>query len=431
MNESEIDPLIRPVEHRGRTFWIAVFALLVVVALGAFAYATQVRHGLDVTGLSRPVYWGTYILWLIFFLGISYGALLFSAVLRLTGSELGRPVARAAEAIALCALLVGGPQPLIDLGRVDRAAWILLHPNLSSPMLWDILSISVYSAVLLLYLWVTLIPDAALLRDRGMGGTLRRAVYRALAAGFSGTESQMRRWRRAVGALAAIAIPVAIAARTLLAWVPGLSQRPMWHSPLIGPTFLLGAVFSGIATLVVVLGVLRRAFGLERFLRRDHFARLGLCLCVAACAWAYFTLAEHVTAAYGQRPDDLAVLRERLTGGQAPVFWTMIAFLSSPLLLSLRRLRTIPVTIAISSLVVMGAWLERWIILVPSQLVSLLPHAPASYRPTWVEWSELAGTLAAFVLLLALFSHLFPAVPIADAPEAPPDERNPRRTQVT
>jgi Ni/Fe-hydrogenase subunit HybB-like protein len=418
---TDYEPILRPVDRAGRAFWPVVGALLAVIALGASAYATQLRHGLLVTGLSRPVFWGMYILNLIFFIGISYGGTLTSAVLRLVGAEWRRPVARAAEAATVCALLVGAPQPLLDLGRVDRAGWLLLHGKFSSPMLWDVISISTYLLVSAVYLWVALIPDVALLRDRGLGGPLRRALYRALAAGFSGSEPQIRRAQHAMAVLAVLAIPVAVSAHTVLSWVPGLSQKPMWHSALMGPYFVLGAIFSGIATILILLAVLRRVLHLEAFLLREHFEKLGLLMLAMACLWAYFTLAEHLTAAYGQKPDELVVLKEKLVGRYAVPFWIMVGCcFMAPLLLAFRRLRTIACTVAVSALVVVGMWIERFLILIPTEVNPRLRHAPACYFPTWVEWSELGASAAAFVLLLVLFSRLFPVISIWELREDTP-----------
>ena len=50
--------LLEPILHTGPKFYVTVAGLLAVIALGAYAYVTQYREGLGVTGLGRPVYWG-------------------------------------------------------------------------------------------------------------------------------------------------------------------------------------------------------------------------------------------------------------------------------------------------------------------------------------------------------------------------------------
>lgn len=414
------EALLRPI---ARTSWAgrALVALLLgVVAWGGYGYFLQLRDGLAVTGLGRPVYWGMYILNLVFFIGVSYGGTLASAVLRLVGAEWRRPITRAAEATTVCALLVGGPQPLIDLGRLDRARWILLHPQLRSPMLWDILSISAYLALSTLYLWLALVPDLAWLRDRGVGGPARRALYRVLAAGYRGAAAQRRRLDRALFVMAIVVIPVAVSAHTVLSWVPGLSLVPMWHSALFGPYFVLGAVFSGVATIIVALAIVRWVYRLDGYVQPRHFANLGFMLLALSAAWTYFTFAEHLTAFYGKLPEDLAVARDRVYGPHARLFWGMVLCCGvAPLLLGIRRLRTVAGTAIASLLVLVGMWVERFLILVPSQAHPRVHPGGATYAPSWVEWAELSASLAAFALLYIGFLKLFPVVSRWEVEEGP------------
>ncbi len=99
-------------------------------------------------------------------------------------------------------------------------------------------------------------------------------------------------------------------------------------------------------------------------------------------------------------------------------------------LLPILQARPIASAVVASALIVVQAWLKRYIIVVPVFEHPYLPiHDPALsvalYRPTWVEWAITAGALAGFVLVYFLFSRLFPIVSVwetahdGDAPPQP------------
>ena len=71
----------------GPGYYALLFVLISTILWGAYAYSTQWRDGLGVTGLNRPVYWGFYITNFVFFVGISHAGTLISAILRLCQAE--------------------------------------------------------------------------------------------------------------------------------------------------------------------------------------------------------------------------------------------------------------------------------------------------------------------------------------------------------
>jgi molybdopterin-containing oxidoreductase family membrane subunit len=107
----------RPMERAGRLWWLIAGGLAMVVLVGMVAYAYQLKEGLGVTGLGQRVTWGFYISNLVFFIGISYGGALTSAILRLTGAPWRGPLIRLAEATAVAALLVGAPSSSTSAAR--------------------------------------------------------------------------------------------------------------------------------------------------------------------------------------------------------------------------------------------------------------------------------------------------------------------------
>lgn len=409
--------LLEPILHTSPKFYFTVAALLGVIALGAFAYVTQYREGLGVTGLGRPVYWGFYITNFVFFIGISHAGTLISAVLRICGAEWRRTITRSAEVITVMVILFGVGNILVDLGRPDRMLNVITHGQLRSPLLWDVCSITLYLTMSTTYLYLPLIPDIAILRDHT---NKRRWFYRLLALGWTGTPRQFRILETLISVMAIIVIPVAVSVHTVVSFVFAMTIQPMWHSAIFGPYFVVGAIFSGIAALIVAMALIRWVYGLGDYLKDLHFNNLSLMLLVMSFGWLYFTGSEFLTTFYGGEPAHMTIFWMKVTGPFAPHFWTMVAtcFVIPVAILSNRRTRTIIGSVIASISVNIGMYLERFIIVVPSLSQPRLPHAEnIVYTPSWVEWSILAGCFAAFTLLYVLFTKLFPIVSIWEVQE--------------
>jgi Ni/Fe-hydrogenase subunit HybB-like protein len=420
-HDSRHEDIVAPILTVGPSFRKWTLGLSAVVAWAVIAWVWQLVHGLGATGLGRPIYWGLYITNFVFFIGVSHAGTLISAILRIVGAEWRRPITRMAEVITVLVLFFGVGNVLLDLGRPDRALTVLLHPHFSSPLLWDVSSITVYLTASSIYLYLPLIPDIAILRDRTSGW--RRTLYTRLALGWTGAPHQWHRLERAIGVMAILVIPIAISVHTVVSWVFAMTIQPMWHSTIFGPYFVVGAIFSGIAALIIAMVIVRRAYGLEAHLTPEHFNNLGMLLLVMTCLWFYFTFAEYLTTWYGQEPRELAVFNAKISGPFAPFFWSMFAFcfVIPFTLLCNSRTRTITGTLIASISVSVGMWLERFTIVVPSLSNPRAPVHVFVYVPSWVEWSLMAGCFAAFSLLYMGFTKVFPIISIWEI-EGPPVE---------
>ena len=420
--------LVRPLEGISKGFVLTVVVLAAIVAVGAAGYIYQLTNGLGVTGLSRPVYWGFYIINTIFFIAISYGGTMTSAILRLVNARWRLPITRAAEVITICALGVGAFNIVLDMGRPDRVLNMIIHGRLQSPIMWDFYCIMLYLLMSFLYLYLPLIPDIALLRDRF---PRRKRFYRFLALGYTGAPRQKQLLERAVGVLAVLMVPVAVAVHTVLAWLFSLTTQPMWHSTLMGPYFVMGAIFSGIGALIVGLAILRKVFHLEEYFKHRQFNNLGLMLLMMSLMWVYFTLAEYVTTLYGNEPSHMAVFNAKISGEFAPFFWTqtILCFVVPFGIIAFRRTRTILGTVIAGISVNIGMWLERLMIIVPTLTRPRMPIGLGHYSPTWVEWAIMAGSAAGIVLLYVLFCKLFPIVSIWEL-EEDEEEEHQRRLEI-
>jgi molybdopterin-containing oxidoreductase family membrane subunit len=407
----EDNSLFEHIWRTGKGFYITVSILAALVLWGIYAYVTQYLNGLTVTGLSRQIFWGVYITNFVFFIGISHAGTFISAVLRVLKAEWRRPISRLSELTTVFILMFGVGSVLIDLGRPDRMLYAIRYAHFTSPLLWDVCSITMYLTVSSICLYLALIPDIALLRD--LGGR-REWFYRILALGWTGDEHQRRRLDKAIGAMSILVIPVMITVHTVVSFVFAMTIQPLWHSAIFGPYFVVGAIFSGVASVIVVMAIIRKVYHLENYIKPIHFNNIGIFLMAMTLLWFYFTFAEYITVVYGNEPVHMAIFWSKISGKFAPLFWLhfTLCFVIPLPILATRRFRTIRGTVIASISIIIGMWLERFVIIVPTLTRQRMPVEGAFYIPTWVEWSILAGCISLFVLLYTLFTKVFPIVPI-------------------
>jgi Ni/Fe-hydrogenase subunit HybB-like protein len=384
----------------------------------------QIYWGFGVAGINRPVYWGLYIATFVFWVGISHAGTMISAVLRLLKADWRRPITRGAEAMTAFALMMAGLFPLIHLGRVWKFYWMipypnsrLMWPNFQSPLMWDMVAIFTYLIGASLYLYLALIPDMAMARDHTDGWRFK--LYRVLALGWRGTEAEWLKLHRALGIFSVAIIPIFLSVHSIVSWDFAVTVQPRWHSTIFAPYFVIGAIYSGLSALATILVLVRSGMKLQDFLRAEHFDALGRLVMVAGMAWTYFWFAGFIVEWYGNDPVIRELIHEEVAGKLAPFFYLqMVCNLVPIVLLVFRRVRTKPIALLASTLMVnIGMYTERVLIVVGNLQRNGLPFDWGTYRPTWVEVSVVAMTFAGFILLYTLFSRIVPYVPVWEIKE--------------
>src|ERR671939_1929597 len=302
--------LLRPLVRTSWRFRLLVAVLGAIVAAGAAAWFYQMYRGFGLTGINWPVYWAFYVTNFVFWIGISHAGTLISAILRLVNATWRRPVTRCAEAITVFALMIGAMFPIIHLGRPWLAFWLMpypsnrqIWPNFRSPLVWDFFAINTYLTGSVLFLFLPMIPDFALVRDRTTGW--RRRIYGALALGWQGTTKQWHRLESAMQIMAIAILPVAVSVHTIVSFDFSMAPVPMWHSTIFGPYFVAGAIFSGIAALILAMAFLRKLLHLEAYLHPVHFENLGKLLLMMSLLWGYFVFSERLTTWYGHEASEM------------------------------------------------------------------------------------------------------------------------------
>ena len=411
---------LRQVPFFDRMLWVILAAVL-LFGIGVWVY--QFIQGLGITGMNRPVYWGVYITNFVFFIGLAHSGTFISAILRVAGQGWRKPLTRAAEAITLFSLPFGAAAILADMGRPDRIFNILFYGRYQSPLLWDFTAVGLYMLSSLVFFYLSLLPDIALCRDRLKDvPAWQQRMYHTLALGWQGTPGQFHRLEKVLDGMAIFMTMLVVTVHTVVSWVFGMTLQPGWHTALIGPFFLLGAILSGSAAVVIALAILRKVYHLEKVLTINLFNSLRKLLITFTLGWLYMMIAEYLTSGYGNLSEESRVLQDKFSGNYALLFWSMTVFVFFiPLLIFIFRGKNrIGWMVAASILINIGMWLERFIVVVPTEISPRLFSlaAQGAYRPTWAEFSLTAAFFAGMFLLYAVFTRFFPVIPLWETAEA-------------
>jgi molybdopterin-containing oxidoreductase family membrane subunit len=278
--------------------WVGFLSILVI--WGTYALILQIIEGQVITGMRDNAVWGIYTANFIFFMGLTYAGALLSCVFQLLRIEWGKPITRMAEILTVSALIVGAPYILFCLGRLDRIYFLFTQGRIQSPITWDVIAIITDMVFCLAFLYFTHIRDFAKLRDYPdlKVAPWRKKLYKILSLNYKGTEKQKKLLHQAHDIMAAIIIPTAIIAYSLLSWLFGMSLRPGWKSTIFGPYFVVTALYSGLALLIVVMWIYRKYWNLGDYITKKHFSNMGFLLLITGLFYGYFTFSEYITQWY-------------------------------------------------------------------------------------------------------------------------------------
>ena len=411
---------LRPFRRPGRWYWLLLAALTALVVLGVAAWSVQLHRGLGAAGYNDHAFWAIYIADVVTFIGVSYGGAVISAILRLTGAGWRAPLSRLAEGTAVVTVLIGGAFIIPHLGRPERIWELVTRPNLSSPIFWDFAAVSTYTIGSIVFFILPLFPDMAILHDAHRERIGRRArAYAAISRGWAGTPRQRTVLRGALGLTAIMIIPLAVSVHSVLSWAFALVSRPWWHESIWAPYFVVAALYSGVALVILVVAGFRRAYHLEQFITQRHFARLGFILAAFAAAYLYLAFADILPDAYVGERGPSVVFQALLLGHFAPWFWTFVvaAGLLPLLLVAIPRTRTIAGMVVASAVVVPAMWLKRMLMVADPATYDRITHTFGTYHFTWISVSITLAGLPAIPLLLMLLFRVVPLLSVDELEE--------------
>lgn len=415
-----IDDLSPQKFSRTGKLWVA--GLLAVCALGLVAYIHQLSKGLVVTAMRDYASWGIYISNFVFFVAISLVGSLISAVLKLSNVTWSIPLTRIAEMIAIAAITFAGIIIIVDMGRPERFYNLFIHGRLQSPIIWDVIVISTYLIISILFLYFPLLPDLNLMVRHGKYSSPKlKKLYMFLGSFWKNNQQQIKVNKRAINLMAITIIPVAFSIHTVTSWLFATTYRPGWDSTNFGAYFISGAFLVGAGGVVIAMYVLSKAYKLDRYITYYHFDRMGKIVVMLALLYLYFNVNEFLVPAFKMKKSEEDHLLGLFTGEFSVAFWFAIstAMILPILILMFRKgRRPFPAFIA-GLLVVVGSWFKRYLIVTPTLLHPFLPmrDVPVSYKhyfPTWEEWAIAAGSLAGALLIVTILARIFPIIPIQE-----------------
>jgi len=409
--------ILAPVRRVSISDFILWGVLSILLLAGGIAWIWQMIDGLGITGMNRPVYWGVYITNFVFFIGLAHSGTFISAILRIAGQSWRAPLTRAAEAITLFSLPFGAGSIIIDMGHPERLFNLLFFGRYQSPIMWDVTAVTLYMLSSIVFFYLSLIPDIAVARDRLTNvPRWQRRMYEIMALGWNHSPEQYRRLEKVLDGMAVFMTMLVVTVHTVVSWLFGMTVQPGWHTALIGPFFLLGAILSGTAAVVIVLALLRKVYGLEKVLHIGLFNSLRKLLITFVLGWLYMMIAEHLTIGYSSMTEEMVVLTDKFSGTYATFFWSMAAFVFGvPLLIFLfKGKNNVGWMVFACVLINIGMWMERFIVIIPTEVSPrMLPvMGQGSYLPALPEILITVACFAGLIMLYAIFTRFFPIVPI-------------------
>jgi Ni/Fe-hydrogenase subunit HybB-like protein len=404
---------------------IKVVALVFVICIGLYALAQQIIKGHIITGMRDNVVWGVYIVNFVFVLGLSYAGALIAGIFHLGRVEWAKPLQRILKLITVSALIIGPFYILLCLGRPERLFNLFMYPRLQSPIIWDVIAIVTDLIFCIVYMYFTYIKDFALLRDNAETLNLnswRYKFYKFLALGYQNTPREAKLLNQSLDIMAAIIIPTTIIAYSLLAWLFGMNLKVGWHSSIFGPFFVLSAVYSGIALLILIMWIFRKSQKLDKTFNDEHFIYLGFALVVLSLFYGYFYFSDYITDWYNMQETYNHLWDKLFDFSQYGYYFVIsiffVAFLPS-FIIGLPWFRSINSIAFTSLLVLLGLWMMRYLMIVPVLETPYLPIQDVRpdwvhYSATWIEWSLTLAGVALFTLLFVIAAKLAPIAPVSD-----------------
>jgi molybdopterin-containing oxidoreductase family membrane subunit len=412
--------VLHSIEHKPTKLWKVLMVIASIAALwgiGCITYLLAV--GIGTWGLNNTVGWAWDITNFVWWVGIGHAGTLISAVLLLFRQKWRMAINRPAEAMTIFAVFMAGLFPLIHMGRIWMAYWVLPLPNqfgslwvnFNSPLLWDVFAISTYLSVSLVFWYIGLIPDFGSIRDRATQ-PVQKFMYGLLSFGWSGNAKAWQRFEEVSLVLAGLATPLVFSVHSIVSMDFATSVIPGWHTTIFPPYFVAGAVFSGFAMVQTLMLIVRKAMHLEQYVTIKHIEYMNIVIIVTGSIVGVAYLTELFISYYSGVEYESYAFINRFSG---PYWWSYWAMMTcnvvSPHLFWSKKLRTnLSFTFVMSIIVNIGMWFERFVIIVTSIHRDYLPSSWSMFYPTWVDLGVFVGTIGLFSVFYLLFLKYFPVL---------------------
>ena len=417
------DIVLERLHPRGWIYGLAISFFFVLVLLFSVTYL--VEKGVGIWGINIPVAWGFAIINFVWWIGIGHAGTLISAILVLVRQDWRTSINRFAEAMTLFAVACAGLFPLLHLGRPWMFYYILPYPNtmdmwpqFRSPLTWDVFAILTYFIVSLIFWYLGLVPDLATMRDRAKKRA-SRMLFGVLSLGWRGSAKHWHRYKTAYLMLAGLATPLVLSVHSIVGLDFAVAIVPGWHSTIFPPYFVAGAIFSGFAMVLVLIIPVRAVYGLQNMITMRHLDFCAKLMLATGLLTSYGYFNEAFFAWYSASQYEMYMMANRAIGPYSPIFWGVIFcnLVAIQALWFKRVRRSLRALWGISIIVLIGMWIERYVIVVESLHRDYLPSSWDMYQGTIWDWAVFAGTIGFFMFCMLLFIRFVPMISISEMKE--------------
>ena len=418
------EEVLRPFDAKSPPPWwyFACAFTTAMIIWGVWAIYISIKTGIGLWGINNNVGWGFAIINFVWWIGIGHAGTAFSIFLLILRQKWRTSINRAAEAMTVVAVMCAGIFPLIHMGRIWNAFYILPYPNtrgplwdnFNSPLFWDVVAISTYLLASATFWYVGMIPDFATIRER-TASKLKKAIYGFLSFGWVGNAKGWLRYETAALLLGGLTAPLVVSVHSIVSMDFATSVIPGWHTTIFPPYFVIGAIFSGFGMVLTLMIIVRKVFKFQDFITKGHLEAITRILTFISLVMGTAYMTELFMSWYsGVEYEMFTFLKNRVTGEYTVAYWIMISCNAIiPQLFWFRKVRTnITIVFIISMLINFGMWFERYVIVVTALSKDFLPSGWAGYQPTIYEIAILAGTLGIFALGILLFFRFIPMISI-------------------
>jgi molybdopterin-containing oxidoreductase family membrane subunit len=401
--------------------WLAGLAVgMGLLAILMMTVTYLFLRGVGIWGIEVPVAWGFAIINFVWWIGIGHAGTLISAILLLLKQTWRNSINRFAEAMTLFAVACAGMFPLLHMGRPWLFYWMFPYPSsmgvwpqFRSPLVWDVFAVSTYATISAVFWYVGLVPDLATMREKATN-PIARFVYGALAMGWRGSARHWKNYEALYILLAGIATPLVLSVHTVVSFDFAIAIVPGWHTTIFPPYFVAGAIYSGFAMVLVLAIPIRHYYGLENMITMRHLQNSAKIMLATGLIVGYGYFFETFIAFYSGSTYERFMIENRWFGPYAAFYWSLIVFnILTPQVLWIPKVRSnTKVLFGISLIVLMGMWLERFVIIVTSLHRDFLPSSWGHYVATRWDWATYTGTIGLFATAMYLFIRIMPAISI-------------------
>ena len=369
-------------------YWGWLIFLLILMGIGFACYLYQFKVGLKITGMSRDVSWGFYIGQLTYFVGVAAGGVMVVLPYYLHDYKAFGRITILGEFLAVASVVMCGLFVMVDLGNLPRMINIMIYPNPTSILFWDMIVLNVYMLLNIVIGWNVLSAE-------------RKGI-------------PYQKW---VKVLIYISIPWAFSIHTVTAFLyAGIPGRHFWLTAIMAARFLSSAFASGPALLILLCLIVRKVSTFDP--GKEQIRTLGGIVTYAFILNIFFLLLEVFTAFYSQIPGHMHSFIYLFSGLEghgsvlAPWMWASVAFAVVALVLLIvpaTRRREDILAVACAAVIV-STWIDKGFGLVIGGFIPNPFERVFEYWPTVPEVLISVGVWATGFFILSVLYKIVVSV---------------------